>query len=58
MGESWIRRRQMEQRTQQILHSALELFYEKGIDDTSIEEVAKAANVGTAPLRQLVKLPL
>ena len=30
----------MEQRTQQILHSALELFYEKGIDDTSIEEVA------------------
>ena len=40
MGESWIRRRQMEQRTQQILHSALELFYEKGIDDTSIEEVA------------------
>ncbi len=38
MGESWIRRRQMEQRTQQILHSALELFYEKGIDDTSIEE--------------------
>ena len=50
MGESWIRRRQMEQRTQQILHSALELFYEKGIDDTSIEEVAKAANVGTATI--------
>ena len=50
MGESWSRRRQMEQRTQQILHSALELFYEKGIDDTSIEEVAKAANVGTATI--------
>lgn len=48
MGESQIRKQQMEQRAQQILHAALKLFCEKGIEDTSVEEVAKAANVGPA----------
>lgn len=50
MGESMIRRQQMEQRTQQILHTALRLFCEKGIEDTSVEEVAKAAGVGPATI--------
>lgn len=50
MGESEIRRQQMKQRTQQILQSALELFCEKGIEETSIEEIAKAAGVGPATI--------
>lgn len=50
MGESEIRKQQMEQRTQQILHAALELFCEKGIGDTSVEEIAKAADVGPATI--------
>lgn len=50
MGESRIRKQQMEQRTQQILDAALELFCEKGIEDTSVEEVAKAAGVGPATI--------
>ena len=36
MGESKIRKQQMEQRTQQIIHTALKLFCEKGIEDTSV----------------------
>lgn len=48
VGESQIRKQQMEQRTQQILHAALELFCERGIEDTSVEEIAKAADVGPA----------
>ena len=50
MGESKIRKQQMEQRTQQILHTALKLFCEKGIEDTSVEEIAKAAGVGPATI--------
>lgn len=50
LGKSQIRKQQMEQRTQQILHAALALFCEKGIDDTSVEEVAKAAGVGPATI--------
>lgn len=50
LGESQVRKQQMEQRTQQILHAALELFCEKGIEDTSVEEVAKAAGVGPATI--------
>lgn len=50
MGESEIRKQQMRQRTQQILRAALELFCGKGIEDTSIEEVAKAAGVGPATI--------
>lgn len=52
MGKSQIRKQQMEQRTQQILHAALALFCEKGIDDTSVEEVAKAAGAGPATIYQ------
>lgn len=50
LGKSQIRKQQMEQRTQQILHAALALFCEKGIDDTSVEEIAKAAGVGPATI--------
>lgn len=50
MGESRIRKQQMEQRAQQILQAALELFCRKGIEDTSVEEVAKAAGVGPATI--------
>lgn len=50
MGESEIRKQQMKQRTQQILQSALKLFCEKGIEETSIEEIAKAAGVGPATI--------
>ena len=50
MGESKIRKQQMEQRTQQILHTALKLFCEKGIEDTSVEEIAKAVGVGPATI--------
>ena len=50
MGESKIRKQQMEQRTHQILHTALKLFCEKGIEDTSVEEIAKAVGVGPATI--------
>lgn len=50
MGESEIRKQQTRQRAEQILHAALELFCEKGIEDTSVEEVAKAAGVGPATI--------
>lgn len=50
MGESVIRKQQMEQRTRQILNATLELFCEKGIEDTSVEEAAKAAGVGPATI--------
>lgn len=50
MGESLIRKQQMEQRTHQILQAALNLFCEKGIEDSSVEEVAKEAGVGPATI--------
>lgn len=50
MGESEIRKKQMEQRTQQILTAALKLFCEKGIEETSVEEAAKKAGVGPATI--------
>jgi len=50
LGESVIRKQQTEQRKQQILHAALELFCEKGIDETTVEEVAKKAGVGPATI--------
>ena len=50
MGESMLRKQQMERRTQQILHTALQLFCEKGIEYTSVEEIAKAAGVGPATI--------
>lgn len=50
MGESEIRKQQMQKRTEKILHAALELFCEKGIEDTSIEAVAKKAGVGPATI--------
>ena len=40
----------MEQRTRRILHTALNLFCDKGIEDTSIEEVAGKAGVGPATI--------
>lgn len=50
MGESKIRKQQMEKRTEKILHAALELFCERGIEDTSVEAVAKKAGVGPATI--------
>lgn len=50
MGTSTIRKQQIEQRSQQILQAALSLFCEKGIEETSIEEVAKTAGVGPATI--------
>lgn len=50
MGESLIRKQQTKQRTRQILHTALNLFCDKGIEDTSVEEVAREAGVGPATI--------
>lgn len=50
LGDSEIRKQQTQQRTEQILQAALELFCEKGIEDTSIEEIAKAAAIGPATI--------
>lgn len=50
MAESEIRKQQMQKRTEKILHSALDLFCERGIEDTSIEAVAKKAGVGPATI--------
>lgn len=48
MKESETRKRQCMQRSEKILDAALELFCEQGIEETSIEETAKRAGVGTA----------
>ena len=50
MAESEIRKQQMQKRTEKILHSALDLFCERGIEDTSIGAVAKKAGVGPATI--------
>ena len=50
MAESEIRKQQIQKRTEKILHSALDLFCERGIEDTSIEAVAKKAGVGPATI--------
>ena len=48
MEEEGTRRRQTARRTEQILKAALELFCEQGIEETSIEEVARRAGAGPA----------
>lgn len=48
MSESIARKRQSIQRSTKILESALELFCSNGMEETSIEEVAKHAGIGTA----------
>lgn len=48
MEESITRRRQTKQRSKKILEAALVLFCEKGIDDTSIEDIARQAGAGPA----------
>lgn len=48
MIESVTRKRQSIRRSRKILEAALELFCERGIEETSIEEVAGCAGVGTA----------
>lgn len=50
MTESITRKRQMYNRMNQILEAALELFGKKGIDYTSVEDVAKQAGVGPATI--------
>ena len=50
MVESEIRKQQIQKRTEKILHSALDLFCERGIEDTSIKAVAKKAGVGPATI--------
>ncbi|MCI9315007.1 MAG: TetR/AcrR family transcriptional regulator [Lachnospiraceae bacterium] len=50
MGESMIRKQQTEQRTRQILHAALKLFCDKGIEDTSVEDIARESSVGPATI--------
>ena len=44
------RQRQIQYRSERILESALELFCEKGIQETSVEEIAGKAGVGSAPI--------
>ena len=48
MSESITRKRQSMRRAEKILEASLELFCERGIEETSIEEIAKRAGVGTA----------
>ena len=44
------RQRQIQYRSERILESALELFCEKGIQETSVEEIAGKAGVGSATI--------
>ena len=46
--ETGTRKRNMEYRARKIMDAALELFCEKGIDETSVEEIAAKAGVGSA----------
>ena len=48
MDESVTRKRQSRRRSERILRAALELFCENGMEETSIEAVAKRAGVGAA----------
>lgn len=46
--ETGTRKRNMEYRARKIMDAALELFCEKGIDESSVEEIAAKAGVGSA----------
>lgn len=48
MGSSGVRKHQYQQRYKRILSAALTLFCEKGIEETSIEDIAGKAEVGPA----------
>ena len=48
MGTSVARERTAQLRTERMLEAAIGLFCEKGIEETSIEDVAKRAQVGPA----------
>lgn len=50
MRESAARMRRIQYRAQKILEAAMELFYEKGIEETSIDEIAERAGVGSATI--------
>lgn len=49
-GESTARQRTMQQRTEKIIAAALDLFCSNGLEDTTIEAVAKQAGVGPATI--------
>lgn len=48
MRESETRQRQAQYRSEKIMNAAIELFCEKGIQETSVEEIAARAGVGSA----------
>ena len=50
MQELKTRERQTQYRSERILRAALDLFCEKGLEETSIEDVAKHAKVGPATI--------
>lgn len=50
MQESHARKRQTLRRSERILNTALEIFCEKGLEDTSIEDIALRAQVGPATI--------
>lgn len=50
MQESHTRKRQARCRSERILNAALEIFCEKGLEDTSIEDIALRAQVGPATI--------
>ena len=50
MRESAARMRRIQYRAQKILEAAMELFCEKGIEETSIDEIAERAGVGSATI--------
>ena len=54
MSGSITRERQRACRSEQILATALDLFCKRTIEDVSIEEVAKHAEIGRASCRERV----
>ena len=42
------RERQAQQRREKIIQASMQLFWEKCVEDTSMEEVAKCSGVGVA----------
>lgn len=50
MNESITRKRKSMRKSEKILEVSLELFCERGLEETTIEEIAKSAGVGTATI--------
>ena len=50
MRESAARMRRTQYRAQKILEAAMELFCDKGLEETSIDEIAERAGVGSATI--------